>query len=226
MKILMIDDDEVLCQMIKEYFDLERIEIKFCHTGKSWAMLLKTYVFDAIILDLSLPETNGLTILNDLVQKTDTPVLLLTAQGSDLDHIAALKLGAGDYVDKPCMPQVLIARLNKLIEKGGKNRNVISGQMIQGPLRIDSDTRAVFLNDNEIQITTTEFTLLATFMSNPDRTYSKNDSALEALGRKCGEFDRSLDAHIQKLRKKISSEKNKVQIKNVYGFGYRLIIND
>lgn len=226
MKILMIDDDDVLCQMIKEYFELERIEIKFCHTGKSWPTLLKTYVFDAIILDLTLPETNGLTILNKLVQQTDIPVLLLTAQGSDLDHIAALKLGAGDYVDKPCMPQVLIARLNKLIEKSDKKHSAATGQMIQGPLRIDLDTRAVFINDKEIRITTTEFKLLAKFMSNPDKAYSKNDLSLDALGRKCGEFDRSLDAHIQKLRRKISVETPKIQIANVYGFGYRLIIDD
>ena len=226
MKVLMVDDDEVLCQMTKEYFELEKIEIKFCHTGKSWPRLLKTYVFDVIILDLSLPEANGLTILNELVQKTDTPVLFLTAQGSDLDHIAALKLGAQDYVDKPCTPQVLIERLKKLLDKRGKNQTFKSGEIVQGLLRINLDSRKVFINNNEIKVTTTEFKMLSIFISNPDKAYSKNDLALEALGRKCGEFDRSVDAHIQKLRKKILAESNKIQINNVYGFGYRLIIDD
>ncbi len=137
MKILMIDDDEALCKIMQEYFELEGHALGYCYTATTWLVLLKQASYDAIILDLSLPETSGLIILKKLVETHNIPVVLLTAPGSDLDHITSLKIDAEDYVDKPCNPQVLISRLQKMIDRRQlANQTITSQQITLGPLEL------------------------------------------------------------------------------------------
>ncbi len=228
MKVLMIDDDLALCKLIKEYFELEEIEFDFCSTGKTWLVLLKQKSYDAILLDLALPESNGLTILKKIVKENDIPVLLFTAQGSDLDHIAALELGAEDYIDKPCNPPVLISRIKKILEKKSSHRVQQKKALFSlGSLVIDFDKRIVLANEKQLKITATEFKILEVLASQPEKGFTKNKISLFALDRKVTEFDRSLDAHIFKLRKKIEDASlSKLTIETIYGYGYKLVSHD
>jgi DNA-binding response OmpR family regulator len=224
MKVLMIDDDQALCKMMQEYFELEDIHLDFCYTGKTWPVLLKRHSYDAVILDLSLPEISGLTILKKIVDSNDIPVLLLTAQGSDLDHITSLEIGAEDYLDKPCNPQVLISRIKKvLMRRKLLKHNETQEEIRVGDLEISPHTRRVLLNQVEIKLTVTEFKILEMLAKQPGKGFTKNELSLHALGRKNTEFDRSLDAHIYKLRKKIENvPESNLNLQTVYGYGYKL----
>ena len=228
MQVLMIDDDKQLCTMMQEYFQLEDISLDTCYTGKKWPVLVKKHSYDAIILDLSLPETSGLIILKKIVNSNDIPVLLLTAQGSDLDHITSLEIGAEDYIDKPCNPQVLISRIKKIIDRKKDNGRKKNATPIKtGNLILEPDSRKVFILKHELKLTGTEFKILEILAASPGKSFAKNEISLLALGRKTTEFDRSLDAHIYKLRKKIEPIDNaKVSIETVYGYGYKLEAHD
>lgn len=220
----MIDDDEMLCKMMNEYFSIENIDLDFCITGKSWPVLLKRHTYDAIILDLALPEENGLTILKKIVAASDIPVLLLTAQGSDVDHIFALELGAADYIDKPCNPKVLVSRIKKTINNRHNNHQTSLNQEIKmGNLIVNINERRACINHQEVKLTVTEFKILELLTSVKGKGFTKNEISLFALGRKTVEFDRSLDAHIYKLRKKLEGvPDSKVTIATLYGYGYKL----
>lgn len=228
MKVLMIDDDLALCKLMKEYFELEEIEFDFCFTGKTWPVLLKKESYDAVLLDLSLPELNGLTVLKKIVKENDIPVLLFTAQGSDLDHIAALELGAEDYIDKPCNPPVLISRIKKILEQKASNRVQQKKALFSlGTLVIDFDKRSVFVNEEKLKITTTEFKILEVLASQPEKGFTKNEISRFARDRNVAAFDRSLDAHMFKLRKKIEdASRLKLTIETIYGYGYKLVRHD
>lgn len=227
MKILMIDDDEELCEMTQEFFALADVSMDYCINGNLWPVLMKKNHYDAIILDLSLPETSGLVILKKLKDSGDVPVMMLTAQGSDLDHISSLEIGADDYVDKPCNPKVLLHRIKKMVSNR-QNIKLAQHQDIHiGPLQVLHGSKQVFIDGKLLKLTVSEFKIMDFLASNLDKVLSKMEICVAVLGRKPDEYDRSVDAHIFKLRRKLDSiPKIKVIIETVYGHGYKMIIHD
>lgn len=117
MRILLIDDDVQLCLLIAEYFSLHDVELAVRHSGEEGFTEALYGVYDAILLDVMLPNIGGLAVLKKLVQTTSMPVLMLTANGCDMDHILGLEIGADDYINKPCKPKVLLARVEAVLKR-------------------------------------------------------------------------------------------------------------
>lgn len=224
MKILMIDDDITLCELTAEYLSLEGFQVDTCHTGTSGLMKVKKQTYDAIILDIMLPDISGLTVLKKLTQQIDTPILMLTAKNKDLDQVVGFEIGADDYINKPCNPKILVSRIKAVLKRGQKNKPNMSTKTIRlGPLNIDSVSRVAKINQTPLKLTNSEFSILALLVSRPGKAFSKQEICNNALGKSLTDFDRSLDVHICKLRAKLKAFKtNSIYLKTIYGFGYML----
>lgn len=228
MRVLLIDDDIALCALITQYFELNSIEIHVCHDGEQGLTYAKKDIYDAIVLDLMLPKMSGLQVLKEIVNQLETPVLMLTAKGCDIDQILGLEIGADDYIDKPCNPRVLLARIEAVL----KRRNHLKDEkknltLAFENIKMDCSSRKVLIENTPLKLTTSEFDILEYLLEKPRKALKKNDIALSALGRKLTDYDRSLDVHVCKLRAKLAKTlPQKVIIKNIHGFGYKLDKNN
>lgn len=224
MRILLIDDDVQMCLLIAEYFNLHDVELSVRHSGEEGLTEATYGVYDAIILDVMLPNVGGLSVLKELIKTTNTPVLMLTANGCDVDHILGLELGADDYINKPCKPKVLLARVEAAIKRRRSVTIQEKHQMLHYKnLTLDCNKREATINHEKINLTVTEFEVLLALMKQPEVALDKNAIAILALGRKLTRFDRSLDMHVSNLRKKLQAiDGLTINIKNIHGFGYKL----
>ncbi|MCH9756428.1 MAG: response regulator transcription factor [Gammaproteobacteria bacterium] len=224
MKVLMIDDDVVLCDLTSEYLSIEGFQVDTCHTGNLGLVMAKKQTYDAIILDIMLPDISGLSVLKKLTHQINTPIIMLTAKGSDIDQVVGLEIGADDYINKPCNPKVLVSRIKAILKRSKKNQlSPASQNMTLGHLEINITARTAKINQKQLKLTSSEFSILALLVSHPGKAFSKQDICSNALGKQLTDFDRSLDVHICKLRTKLSAFKSSgIHLKTIYGFGYML----
>lgn len=228
MRILLIDDDVVLCQLIAEYFDLHDVSVTMRHSGEEGLREANLGIYDAIILDIMLPNIGGLSVLKKLIETTNIPVLMLTANGCDMDHILGLEMGADDFINKPCKPKVLLARIEAVLKRRNSVKNSEAHQpMTFQNLTLNTQNRQAVLGGSDLILTVTEYDILLALIRKANAVISKNELALLTLGRKLTRYDRSLDMHISNLRQKINSVKTAgVMIKTIHGFGYALEKSD
>lgn len=202
--LLLIDDDEELCELLNHWLSQEGFEVNTCHTTqKAKDYLLSQTLPDAIILDVMLPDGNGLDLLKTLrINHPELPVLMLSARGEPLDRILGLELGADDYLPKPCDPRELTARLKAILRRAHTIAATPS-QLELGDLTF-SPVRGVAIIDNiEITLTVSESRLLEALLKQPGEPVDKSELTQLALGKKLTLYDRSLDMHISNLRKKL-----------------------
>ena len=223
-RILLADDDIVLAEMLTEYLRGEGFEITLVHNGED-ALAASKSPKDMIILDIMMPKMDGLEVLK-AVRQTDnqTPVIMLTARGDDIDRILGLELGADDYMPKPCNPRELLARVKAILRRANIAEQKPSAQTDQiemGELRMNTHNRQVQLQDEALVLTQTEFDILQLLLESPDELISKQHISEEILGRKLGAYDRSIDVHISNLRRKLSPT-DTFNIQTVRGSGYLL----
>lgn len=223
--ILVIDDDEELCALLSDYLKLEGFSVRTVHDGAEGITLCRQTNFDAVILDIMLPSVQGLDVLRELRQFSQVPVLMLTARGADTDRIVGLEMGADDYLPKPCNPRELAARLRAILRRTEKKAPELDNRLLTvGNLTLDSGSRNVKNNQTTLNFTGAEFNLLAVLMRQAGIVVSKETLCEEALGRPLTAYDRSVDVHISKLRKKLDN--SNTQIINVRGAGYQLTSSD
>ncbi len=219
-QILIIDDDTELCDLLVQYLDSEGFKTSCCHDGKSGAKQALNQNYQVIILDVMLPKMNGFEVLKSIREHSQTPVLMLTARGDDIDRIVGLEIGADDYLSKPCNPRELVARLRAILRRSEKaipKKSLIKHENIM----LDSTKRTVTLDGEALELTNAEFNILEMLMKSQGQAFSKEELTEYALGRKYTAFDRSIDVHISNLRNKVGVNKNgKTRIKTVRGFGY------
>jgi two-component system response regulator CpxR len=223
-QILLADDDVVLAEMLTEYLQGEGFEITLVHNGED-ALAASKSPKDMIILDIMMPKMDGLEVLK-AVRQTDneTPVIMLTARGDDIDRILGLELGADDYMPKPCNPRELLARVKAILRRASITESKASPQtdyIETGELRMNTHNRQVQLQGEALVLTQTEFDILQLLLESPDELISKQHISEEILGRKLGAYDRSIDVHISNLRRKISPT-DTLNIQTVRGSGYLL----
>ena len=203
-KILLADDDEELCQLLVDFLEREGFSVDVSHDGENTLRLAANGGYDALILDVMLPHRSGLDVLRDLRRGSHLPVLMLTALGEDIDRILGLELGADDYVPKPCNPREIAARLRAILRR---TRGDIDGARLEdlsiGPVLLRSASRSVVVRGDPVALTGTEFNILAALMRDAGRVVSKDTLSQAVLGRPLGPFDRSIDVHISKLRRKL-----------------------
>jgi DNA-binding response OmpR family regulator len=203
-KILLADDDEELCQLLSDFLVREGFSIDIAHDGATALQRASTQDYDAMILDVMLPQRSGIEVLRELRKESALPVLMLTALGEDIDRILGLELGADDYVPKPCNPREIAARLRAILRRTrGENDASRLADLVVGPVALNAASRSVALRGEPVSLTGTEFNILAMLMREAGHVVSKETIAQDVLGRPLRPFDRSIDVHISKLRRKL-----------------------
>jgi two-component system response regulator CpxR len=219
-QILLIDDDTELCDLLTKYLTGEGFVVHSCFEAHSGIKTALSQEFQAIVLDVMLPNMNGFEVLKKIREKSNIPVLMLTARGDDIDRIVGLEIGADDYLSKPCNPRELVARLRAIMRRS--EQIAPPAKVIElGDLVIDSNKRAVSLSGEGLELTNAEYNILQLLTRSPGQAFSKEELTEHALGRKYTAFDRSIDVHISNLRNKLGNNDNgNPRIKTVRGFGY------
>jgi len=223
-RILIIDDDEELCELVSEYLTVEGFETEAVHDGESGLKRALSNEYDLITLDVMLPKKNGFDVLRELRQTSKIPVLMLTARGDDMERIAGLEIGADDYLPKPFNPRELVARLRAILRRVQTEQE--SSQIEINKLQVDDveiriSARSALKNGQDLGLTSVEFDLLAELLRHAGKVIKKEDLSEQVLERKLSPWDRSLDMHISNLRKKLGNRAGDTErIKTVRSVGY------
>lgn len=226
-RLLLADDDEELAEMLADYLREEGFAVELAHDGESAFAHALSGQFDLLVLDIMMPKMNGLDVLRNLRQQSRLPVLMLTARGDDVDSIVGLELGADDYLAKPAHARVLVARIRAILRRAGAGEQPLAeGSYVQGAVRVELARREALLHEQPIDLTSTEFSVLAVLISQAGHVVTRNDLCQQALGRKLDRYDRSIDMHVSSLRKKLAGAETDGQelIKTVRGVGYQYVI--
>lgn len=226
-RILMIDDDIKLCRLVKDYLAPFGFEVDAAHTGTLGLERVKNGNFQAVILDVMLPEIDGFEVLKQIRQFSVVPVLTLTALGDEADRIVGLEIGADDYLPKTFSTRELLARLRAVTRRSQiaatQTRND-AGEITVGDICINSATREVAQNSKSVSLTALEFDLLQFLAGSAGRVLTRDQLLDEIAGRNYDVFDRSIDVHISSLRRKLGDDfKNPRYIKTVRSVGYMLV---
>lgn len=220
-RILLVDDDDVLLDMLAEYLEAEGCYIDKARHGKAAIDRIAERRYDMVVLDIMMPELNGIETLKRIRTYSGVPVIMLTARGDDLDRIVGLELGADDYLPKPCNPRELYARIKAVLRRSSAAANDVTKSMRIGDLALDAGTRSVKIGEQDIVLTQTEFDLLWLLIRTPDRVVLKQDISKQVLDKPLSQWDRSIDVHISNLRKKLGKHANgKERIRTLRGSGY------
>jgi two-component system response regulator CpxR len=218
-RVLLVDDDVQLCNLLAERLATEGYTIETVHDGSRGLERALSMEYSLVVLDLMLPGMGGLDVLRRLRKVSPVPVLILTARGEDSDRILGLEMGADDYVPKPFNPRELIARIRAILRRTGRTE-ISAGPLVVGDLRLDPAVREVWLEGAPLNLTSAEFTLLETFIRQPGCVLSREQLTESVLGRKLGPFDRVIDVHVSNLRRKLGVPQDGQRIKAVRGSGY------
>lgn len=224
--VLLIDDDVELCSILTDYLGRHGFRVSAVHrgdlglaaaTGKSWAMVL---------LDVMLPALDGFEVLKQLRKTSKVSVLLLTARGEDVDRIVGLEMGADDYLPKPFNSRELLARMRAVLRRSSsQDLPQASGVLAVGKLTLDPAARKAEFNDRLLDLTGVEFALLESLMRSPGKVLAREELTQIVLGRQFNPFDRSLDMHVSRLRKKIAAEgADEDLVTTIRGAGYQLTV--
>ena len=223
MNILLVDDDVELCELLKRYLERELFKVTMVHTAQDGLDYALSGSYQAVILDVMLPGGDGIEILKAIRERSELPVLMLTAKGDEIDRIHGLEIGADDYLPKPCNPRELSARLRSILRRG-RSVTVSSALLELDELSIDFDQHKVLRGEEVLDLTATEFNILTVLARDVGKVVDKNRLAEQSMQRSLTLFDRSLDMHLSNLRKKLGPNRsNKARIKTVRGVGYMYI---
>jgi DNA-binding response OmpR family regulator len=220
-RILMIEDDAALAEMVGEYLGTLGMEVTASPEAGTGLELLQRQVFDALILDVMLPDLDGFEVCRRVRAQSDIPILMLTARGEETDRIVGLELGADDYLPKPFNPRELLARLRAILRRGGASRPDRSANLRFGRLEIDTEARLIRLDGEPRALTSYQFDLLTTLAANAGRVMSRERLMDSVKGEPLEAFDRSIDVHISRIRAAIEDDpKRPRRIITVRGAGY------
>ena len=225
--ILLGDDDEELTQLLQEYLHNHGVTCDCVHDGEAVIERLKTAIhddlpYDLLVLDIMMPKIDGISVLRQLPTISDIPVIMLTAKGEEIDRIIGLELGADDYITKPCNPRELLARINAVIKRTA-TPFLEHTPLPASRLHLDQTQRICQIDNIALQVTGTEFDLLVALLKQKGEVVSKAWLSKNVLQRELQPFDRSLDVHVSRLRKKLQPFHDE-PIKAIRGKGYQLVI--
>jgi len=219
-----VDDDVELCDLVKEFLQPEGLQVEAVHNGNRGLERALSGEHALVVLDVMLPGMNGLDVLRKLRASSTVPVLLLTARGQDVDRIVGLELGADDYLPKPFNPRELVARIRAILRRTrgeGAEKQAPQTSVRVGDVELNPATRTVLRGGEAVDLTAVEFNLLDVLLREAGRVVTRDELAKIALGRLFSPYDRSIDMHISKLRKKLGEDgKGGERIKTVRGVGY------
>jgi two-component system response regulator CpxR len=225
-RVLIVDDDRELCQMLGEYLEAEHFDVKSVHDGGEALSLLAASTFEILILDVMLPGVSGFDLLRKLGAAHETAILMLTERGDDVDRIVGLELGADDYLSKPFNPRELVARIRAILRRASTRPARGGGapdELAVGAIVLNTGTHQVHVAGKLVALTGAELRVLELLMRAAGQVITRESMTEQALGRKLVAYDRSIDTHISNLRRKLELESGRnPEIKNVRGAGYTL----
>jgi DNA-binding response OmpR family regulator len=220
-RILVIDDDTELCSLVSEYLRPEGFQVSCVHDGRTGLASALSGDYLIVVLDVMLPGMNGFDVLRKIRDSSRLPVLLLTARGEDVDRIVGLEIGADDYLPKPFNPRELVARIRAILRRtAAKTETDVPDVIHVGDVDLDPATRTVHHKGKPIELTSVEFGLLHVLLREAGRVVTREALVDEVLGRKFSPFDRSIDMHVSKVRKKLGDSDSEEHIKTIRGAGY------
>ncbi len=224
--ILLIDDDVELCSMLTEYLGRYGFRVTAVHRGDTGLKTALDKPFALILLDVMLPGIDGFEVLRRIRTTSHVNILLLTARGEDVDRIVGLEIGADDYLSKPFNPRELLARMRAILRRSATP--VVQAEQstlkVEG-IELNLFARTVSQDGNRIDLTDVEFALLEALMRSPGKMVGREELSEKVLGRKFHPFDRSLDMHVSRLRRKLTdSGSPEDQVKTIRGAGYQLAV--
>lgn len=222
-KILIIDDDTELCELVGEFLTIEGFTIAFVHDGEQGVKRAVAEDFALIVLDVMLPSLNGFEVLRRIRAVKRTPIIMLTARGEDVDRIIGLELGADDYLPKPFNPRELVARIRAVLRRMQPEAAPPSASenLIVDDVELSRTSRVVRCSGLVVELTSAEFDLLELLLASAGKVVTREDISQRALGKEFSPFDRSIDMHVSNLRKKLGDRNDGIErIKSVRGIGY------
>jgi two-component system alkaline phosphatase synthesis response regulator PhoP len=220
-KVLVVEDELKIARLVRDYLHQAGFAVIEAGDGASALSLARSEKPDMVVLDLGLPEMDGLDVTRRLRQSSSVPIIMLTARSEESDRIVGLELGADDYIVKPFSPKELVARIRAVLRRA--DATLGGGELIRaGSVTIDIPKMRVTVGDDEVDLTATEFELLVTLARHPGRIYTRAQ-LLDALhGVSFESYERSVDAHIKNIRRKIEPDARRPQlVLTVYGVGYK-----
>jgi two-component system alkaline phosphatase synthesis response regulator PhoP len=221
--ILVVDDEARIVKLVRDYLERAGYHVIDARDGETALQLARREKPDLIVLDLMLPAVDGFDVCRRLRKESGVPIIMLTARVEEVDRIVGLELGADDYVTKPFSPRELVARVGATLRRA-KGQVGPTTILRAGDLELDTASQSSTLAGEAVDLTSTEFQLLATLVRQPGRIFSR-EQLLEAVhGYSFEGYDRSVDSHIKNLRRKIEADPRQPQyIQTVYGIGYRFV---
>jgi two-component system phosphate regulon response regulator OmpR len=226
-KVLLVDDDEKLLKLVKEYLQGYGFQVLALPDGSAVMKTIAAQSPDMVILDIMLPGKDGLDILKEVRTKYSVPVIMLTAKGEDADRIVGLELGADDYLPKPFNPRELLARMRAVLRRPPRleGAQTQEGKLIRvGGMSLNTAKQSLLVEGKEVELSSTEYRVLEALMKHPNIVMTRDQLMTLARGRDFMAFDRSIDVHISKLRAKLKSFPNYHKcIKTVWGTGYMFV---
>jgi len=219
--LLLIDDDKELVSLLAEFLSLENFNIDTALDGESGLQKALVGNYDLILLDVMMPRLNGFEVLKLLRQKSDTPVLMLTAKGDEIDKVLGLEMGADDYLAKPFSERELLARIRAILRRTQHKNAESPSKLTHLDIELFPAQQQAICQDFTIELTGTELLLLEKFLAHPGELFSKAELSEEVLGKKLQPFDRSIDMHLSNIRRKLPTRQDgQTRVKNFRGRGY------
>ncbi|MBW5810783.1 response regulator transcription factor [Yersinia kristensenii] len=226
MKILLVDDDVELGNMLREYLSGEGFNAELVLTGKEGIAAALSGEYTALILDIMLPDMSGIDVLRQVRKKSRLPIIMLTAKGDNIDRVIGLEMGADDYMPKPCYPRELVARLRAVLRRFDEHPDAPSADdsvITHSDLTLNPSTRSSEWRGLPFDLTASEFNLLELLLRSPERVVTKDELSDKGLGRPREAYDRSVDVHISNIRQKLAAlPGNTLNIETVRSIGYRI----
>ncbi|MBX3015110.1 MAG: response regulator transcription factor [Caldilineaceae bacterium] len=219
--ILVVDDEPKIVRLAQDYLERGGFRVQAVGDGKSALVAARQSKPDLIVLDLNLPELDGLDVCRSLRRESDVPIIMLTARVEEADRLIGLELGADDYIVKPFSPRELVARVRVVLRRVQSGISQPAGLIRAGALEIDLNGHRVTLAGETVRLTPLEFNLLTILAQHPGQTFTRAQ-LLDRLGMAADNFDRSIDAHIKNLRRKLEADTSEPRyITTVFGIGYQ-----
>lgn len=223
-RVLVIDDDMALCELVAEYLEPEGYKVEAVHDGEAGVGRALSGEHALVVLDFMLPGINGFEVLRRIRARSRLPVVMLTARGEDVDRIVGLEIGADDYLPKPFNPRELVARISAVLRRArpeGQDEKHAREVLTVGDVEMNTGTRVVRRAGETVELTVVEYDLLEKLLRAPGRIVTREELVRDVLHRSLSPFDRSIDMHVSNLRKKLGHQAQGVErIRTVRGVGY------
>ena len=222
-KVLVVDDEKLIVKGIRFSLEQDGMDVDCAYDGEEALAMARANEYDMILLDIMLPKMDGFEVCQAIREFSDMPIVMLTAKGDDMDKILGLEYGADDYITKPFNILEVKARIKAIMRRtyGPREKKEVSSVIVKGDLRLDCDSRRLFIHDKEVNLTAKEFDLLELLVKNENKVYSREDLLGLVRGKDYPGDVRTVDVHVRRLREKIEANPSEPKyVHTKWGVGY------